>query len=655
MMHKLRIRHGPLISLCAGLAVLTANAAVAALKLDLEARGTRLGGLYIAHIEARQGDGADVRLAGITHAAAGPLGDLLVGCPAGPAVRCGDGTLHWHRPSGESMEWRFVRSSHALRFDGRGRVDVQWPDRRSVMLDVQGLDPGLVPEGIRQAAGLSTLAGQIDGMFRYANGAMHANIEIGNLEFDSPDGRFAGAGIGLELDLDWQPSDAAMRVQSRWNAGEFLLGPVYLPPPGHPVALNLAATRLPDAAWRVDQARLAGRDMFDLQLAGRLELGQGLSIENMDVELAYADLQSLWRQGLASLAGAQGWGQLRPTGRLQGRMRVEHNAVASLGMQLSEAGIEDGAERIGISDLGAWVEWEADRKSLAANADWSGARLFRIPLGAAAVGVNSAGDGVLELTAPLRLPLLDGALVLEQLKWRDWTSARRQLDVDARLEPVDLGRLTRTLGWTEFGGQISGRFPGIRLSGNAIGVQGGLDLDLFGGTARVQHLSVERPFGTLPALAADIEFDALDLDQVTGAFEFGRMQGLLSGHVDNLRLLDWRPVAFDAWFETLDDSPGRRISQQAVDSISTISGGGAAALSGPLLGIFDDFPYRKAGLGCSLRNNVCHMRGLRDSDSAGYLILEGRSLPRLDIIGYQRRVDWPRLLSQLAAATAGSE
>ncbi|HKL52907.1 MAG TPA: hypothetical protein VJ902_03035, partial [Wenzhouxiangellaceae bacterium] len=198
-------------------------------------------------------------------------------------------------------------------------------------------------------------------------------------------------------------------------------------------------------------------------------------------------------------------------------------------------------------------------------------------------------------------------------------------------------------------------FPGIQVSGGVIEVQGGLDIDLFGGSARINDLSVERPFGSLPALAADLEFDALDLEQVTGAFAFGRMLGLLSGHVRNLRLLDWQPVQFDAWFETLDDSPEREISQKAVDSISSLSGGGSAAISGTLLRWFDDFPYRKAGLGCRLAANVCRMRGLRDAENGGYVILEGRLIPRLDIVGYQRRVDWPRLLAQLAAAAESPE
>jgi len=341
--------------------------------------------------------------------------------------------------------------------------------------------------------------------------------------------------------------------------------------------------------------------------------------------------------------------------RLSGNVRFENDAIVSAGLRLADVDIGDGDERLAVTGLGAWLGWDMSAASLELGANWQSAKLLRIPLGASALAFRTDGAGTLALVDSFRLPVLDGALVVERLAWRDWVRPDRQLALDARLEPIELAALTRALGWTEFGGRLSGNFPGIRLSGSVIDVQGGLELDLFGGSARINGLSIERPFGSLPALAADMEFDSLDLEQVTGAFEFGRMLGLMSGHVRDLRLLDWQPVRFDAWFETLERSPDREISQKAVDSISSLSGGGSAAISGTLLRWFDDFPYRKAALGCRLAENVCRMRGLRDAENGGYVILEGRFIPRLDIVGYQRRVDWPRLMAQLAAATESAE
>jgi len=639
-----------------GLALL-GDSAGAMLQIDLESGTTHLGALRLESVEVHQREETEIVVSGIAHPELGDMGELLARCRATAGQRCLTGTLTWTSPEGAPGKWSFQRLPAAIQLanEDDATLCLQWSETAAAMLNFRNLGLDALPAGIRQAAGLSVLSGRLDGMLEHSAAATRAKVGIRDLGFDTPDGRFAGAGLAFDLDLLWQSSQSALRAEGEWKAGEVLLGAAYLPAPNEPVKASLVATQLAASGWRIERARLLGPGMLDFSVTGRLALAGGISVDAMDVELANADLSALWRQGLNSLAAAQGWGQLQPAGRAEGRLRVEANIVRSFGLRLADVAVGDDAGRLDLRDFGAWVEWNADGQTVEANASWADARLFRVPLGASAIGFDSRDDGSLALSEPFRLPVLDGALVLERLRWRDWLSADRQLDLDARLEPVDLGQLTQTLGWTEFGGRISGRFPGVRLAGSAFAVQGGLDIDLFDGTARIEHLSIERPFGSLPALAADVEFEALDLEQVTGAFEFGRMLGLLSGHVRDLRLLDWQPVRFDAWFETLEDSPKRRISQQAVDSISTISGGGGAALSGTLLNFFEDFPYRKAGLGCRLENNVCRMNGLRETDKGGYMILEGRALPRLDIVGFKRRVDWPRLLAQIAAATGSSE
>jgi hypothetical protein len=125
------------------------------------------------------------------------------------------------------------------------------------------------------------------------------------------------------------------------------------------------------------------------------------------------------------------------------------------------------------------------------------------------------------------------------------------------------------------------------------------------------------------------------------------MEGQVSGWVRGLRLLDWRPVAMDARLFTHDDVPRRRISQRAVDNLSSLGGGGGALMTGTVLSVFEDFPYQRAGLACRLANNICHLDGVAAHESGGFYIVEGRGLPRLDVIGHRRLVDWPLMLRQL--------
>ena len=77
-----------------------------------------------------------------------------------------------------------------------------------------------------------------------------------------------------------------------------------------------------------------------------------------------------------------------------------------------------------------------------------------------------------------------------------------------------------------------------------------------------------------------------------------------------------------------------------------------ASLQGRLLALFDDFGYRRIGISCRLANGVCTMAGLQPRGD-GFAIVEGAGLPRLDIVGFNRRVDWDTLVERLAAVGSG--
>jgi hypothetical protein len=161
------------------------------------------------------------------------------------------------------------------------------------------------------------------------------------------------------------------------------------------------------------------------------------------------------------------------------------------------------------------------------------------------------------------------------------------------------------------------------------------------------------PLGRYPQLFADIDVEGLELEQLTRTFEFGAITGRLSGRVAALETFGWKPVAFDARFYTTpgDRSP-HRISQRAVSNLSSIGGGSGgtvtAALQGGFLRFFDTFGYDRLGLSCRLANDICAMDGVARAGS-GYYIVKGSGLPRIDVIGSQRRVAWTRLVRQLTA------
>jgi len=202
-------------------------------------------------------------------------------------------------------------------------------------------------------------------------------------------------------------------------------------------------------------------------------------------------------------------------------------------------------------------------------------------------------------------------------------------------------------------GQRSGGIPGGRYQDGVREVGGKLRVRVFDGAITLANLRLAQPFGIIPHLWVDASVNNIDLKLLTEAFSFGRIEGRLDGSVDGLYMESWRPVAFDAEFATpVDDDSRHRISQRAVDNISSIGGGGVGgALSRSFLRIFEDFPYARLRIRCRLENGTCDMGGV-EAAANGYYIVKGRLLPpRLDVIGYADRVDWDTLIAQLIAVT----
>ena len=137
-------------------------------------------------------------------------------------------------------------------------------------------------------------------------------------------------------------------------------------------------------------------------------------------------------------------------------------------------------------------------------------------------------------------------------------------------------------------------------------------------------------------------------------FDFGSISGRLDGRINDLRLVDWEASAFDAELHTVR-TPGvsQRISQRAVQNISSVGDASiVGSLQGQLIGLFDDFGYGRIGISCRLENEVCEMGGLRSAGD-GFTIVEGAGIPRLNGVGFNRRVDWPTLVERLAAVGKG--
>lgn len=575
---------------------------------------------------------------------------------------------------GELRSGRAAPFRLALDLDGagidarlsRGASALSW-HRHAATPDLSRVDLTRVPLAWAQAllshawAEGRITGGTVDGRLRVAAAAdrplrVTGPVTVRGGALDTPDGTIAAENVGARFDLDLALGDIRrVAVDGHLRGGELLFGGTYVSLQQRAVALRGQASQEGDEGWRL--AHIDWRDPGILHAQGSAALTPEAGLGALDLHLRSDDLRPLRDAYLSGWLGLFGLSQLQLDGTAAARLRVADGAVRDLDLAVRDVVIDDPTQRFAFDRLHGDLRFSSGTPVQSA-LGWQGGRLYGLAFGAARLPFVSS-DGQLRFGEPVAVPMLGGHLRFDHLQLRPPADGQG-LDVrfGLALQRLDVAQLATALQWPAFTGELSGAIPHAHYAGERLDFDGGLRVRIFDGDVAVSSLSMERPFGVAPTLSADIALDDLDLEAMTGVFGFGAITGRLDGRIAGLRMVDWQPVAFDAELHSDRKAARRhrtrqRISQRAVQDLSSVGDASlVSSLQGRLIGLFDDFGYARLGIACKLADDVCLMDGL-GSAGRGFIIVQGSGLPRLTVIGFNRRVDWPTLLERLGAIGQG--
>lgn len=217
-----------------------------------------------------------------------------------------------------------------------------------------------------------------------------------------------------------------------------------------------------------------------------------------------------------------------------------------------------------------------------------------------------------------------------------------------RFEGIDLAQLSRELDWAPLSGRLNADLGEIRYTEKTLSSAGTIHAELFGGTLDIAEIRVQDPFSRYRTIHGDIKFAGIDLQQLTQTFEFGEMNGILDGHIRDLRLFGTTPSHFSAQLSTRED--GRRnISVKALKNLSILSQGALAeALSQGIYRFIDFYRYQKIGVDCTLSNDSFRLRGTAREGEESYLVYGGLLPPKIDIIAPERAISFKEMLKRIS-------
>ena len=483
---------------------------------------------------------------------------------------------------------------------------------------------------------------------------VRTDLQLADIGLETPDGLLAAAAMKGRLQVAYRELAGARSVDARitTRGGELLFDSLYAKFPSTPVLIHVLAQQAPKGLWQVPE--IQWQDAGVLAAKGSATLDAQSSVSDLSLALELGNLGIARDRYLSGFLAPAGFSDLVLTGGMKAGLRMRAGQLTGFEATMRQVNAADTKARFTLAGIDGDLRWTRGGTLVASRVGWRDGAIFGIGLGAADFRFSSA-NGELVLGPAVAIESLDGRLVLDRLRWQapeGEVGARFQFGL--AMQELDLASLSQRLGWPAFTGTISGKIPSARFQDDLLTLDGGLQMNLFSGSINLAKLSMERPFGVAPTLSADVNIQDIDLEPMTRVFGFGSITGRLDGRINDLRLVDWSPVAFDARLETDREWKGkRRISQRAVNDISSVGGSGlAGSLQTRVLQVFDDFGYARIGLGCKLKDNVCTMEGI-GSAGDGYIIVEGAGLPRIQVVGFRRRVDWPTLVARLQAATSG--
>jgi hypothetical protein len=555
---------------------------------------------------------------------------------------------------------------------GRAVLHLQ---RRDATPDDTGIDLTRVPLAWAQALlaqawpEAKLQGGSLDGTLKVHAPASRplqvaGTLAVAGAGFDTPDASIAAQGLGGRFTIVYRttPKLSTLALDGSLQGGEFLAGNAYVSLPATPVQLSLQGRKAGEGGWEFPA--FAWRDGDALVAEGSAALDADASLRALDVRLHSAGIAPLRDRYLSGWLGLASLSDLDMRGALDLQLRIADGRLQQAGADLHDISLIDDKGRFRFEGLEGAPRFSAGAP-VASTLRWRDGQLYGLDFAAATLPLQSGNDE-LRLREAVEVQALGGSLRFEDLVLRPPAAGEgMRMQFGLALDRLDIGKLAQSLGWPAFQGQLSGRIPTARYQDERLDFDGGLTMQLFGGTVQVSALSLERPFGVAPSLSADLALDDIDMLALTGVFDFGSISGKLDGHIGGLRLVDWGATAFDAELHTDRDAARRdgvrqRISQRAVQNISSVGDSSfVSSLQGRLIGLFDDFGYRRIGISCRLANEVCEMGGLHEAPSAspgsgpGFTIVEGSGIPRLTVVGFNRLVDWPTLLERLAAASKG--
>lgn len=610
--------------------------------------------LYAERIERRDDAGITVEDAGLEIENGALLMTESEVPLAGIRFSSADGRIH---PA------KYAAAFESLRFHGFGTQNLRLSfsmEGEALAFGIKGEDTRLIdaaqryrllPENLEVSAG-DRIHVDASGSF---SGPWHfeAATSLSDLSFATAEGRAMGEAVTVDADLagTYAPreSEADFSLKIRAGEGEVLYDRFYLNLSNNRAGVSgKGAYRIKESALELFEAEAGIEKIFSIEGEGMAELDEGGVPAKTEFSLTIPEtpllpiFHHLVKEPFG--AGSSLLKALSLSGRVSGECSFSRTGkeTASRGRIRWEEGSfslpDSGLAMKGIRlDLPFWYDSEKEEGS-------EGAEPMRGALSVAKASIPllpeqsltvalRAGPNGLATRDPIEIEVPGGGLRLSKMAAESIFSPSLFLLTSLSLtgpqgEALNLVPLGAELGLTLNEAKAFGTLAPIEYRNHRLTTSGAIVVRLFGGTVVLENLGASGLFSRAPVYRLDARWGDLLLSEITTETAFGRIEGVLKGHLENLEVAaNGQPQKFDLLLETVDKrGVDQTISVKAIENISQIGGGRSpfvGGIAGIFASVFETFPYQKIGVKASLENDVFTLNGTMEENGTEYIVKRG--------------------------------
>jgi hypothetical protein len=271
----------------------------------------------------------------------------------------------------------------------------------------------------------------------------------------------------------------------------------------------------------------------------------------------------------------------------------------------------------------------------------------------------AVGPNTLFIPAPTLVEIQGGAIRVGETACEGCFQPSREIRTSLSFNPIALNPFLPEP-WRHLElATAEGDLRPVELFADRVHTKGHVTLRVFGGEIIVSDIGLEGPATASPKFLCRIDLKALNLAQLTEGTEFGKIEGVMQGHIENAVFSRGQPESFDLVLETVrKPSVPQKISVEAVDNIAAIGGGGSpfVGIAGTFVSLFRELPYEKIGIRARLENDVFRINGTIKEDGKEYLVKRG-GLGGVDVVNQNpdNRIGFKDMLKRLKRVTSARQ